>query len=325
MYHTTTDARVSQSRKESESEEMGLDLIISLPDDVFYNTLLCIEHPIGVAAIVCKSIAPLCSETRAFVNNDSSSLWEHILGGFYLNSGGTSSVSAYRARTQRRSSKRLRQTTAKDDVIHAHYVLRDQTEMALQEVADMAISKSPKPLSLARLRGVLTNYGPSLNINQRSAIGGTFLVDCCRARCIKESVILACVKELVEKYNASAEVPATEGSSYQKVTKKKHNTLPALVVAAARGMPTVTRYLLQASPTSVFTLGTSRFRLFMNPKKSISATLTPLQFAEKMKEAELENGATERQLPLLRQCIRILREGEELRSRTTLAAGKRQA
>jgi hypothetical protein len=288
---------------------MSLDLIVSLPDDVFYSILLFLEQPMGISAIVCKLITPLSSATRTFVNTDSS-LWENILGGYYLNGSGTSSVSAYRARTQRRSSKRLRRTTAKEDVIHAHYVLRDQTEMALQEVADMAISKSPKPLSLARLRGVLTNYGPILNNNQRSAIGGTFLVDCCRARCIKESVILACLKELVEKYGASVDVPATEGSSYQQVTKKKHYTLTALVVAAARGMPTVVKYLVQASPPSISTLGTSRFRLYTNPKKSISATLTPLKFAERMKEAELENGATEEQLSLLNLCIRILREAE---------------
>ena len=289
---------------------MSLDLILSLPDDVFYKILMFLaDRPTGVSRIVGQSIAPLCSSTREFVNFDSS-LWDNILGGYYLNGSGNSSVSAYRARTQRRSSKRLRRTTAKEDVIHAHCVLRDQTEMALQEVADMAISKSPKPLSLSRLRGILTNYGPILNINQRSAIGGTFLVDCCRARCIKESVILACVKELVEVYGASIDVPATEGSSYQSVTKKKHNTLPALVVAAARGMPSVVKFLVDKSPASVRVLGTSRFRLFTNPKKSISATLVPLQFAERMYAAELENGATDRQLPLLKHCIQILQKAE---------------
>lgn len=288
---------------------MSLDLIISLPDEVFYNVLLFVGHPMSITAVLCQTIAPICSETRTFVNNDAS-IWENILGGYYLDGSGKSSVNAYRARTQRRSSKRLRRTTAKEDVIHAHFNLRDQTEIALSEVADIAISKTPKPLSLARLRGILTNYGPILNINQRSAIGGTFLVDCCRARCVKESVILACVKELVEKYNASPTVPANEGSSYQRVTKKKHTTLPPLVVAAARGMPQVVKYLVQASPSSICIQGTSRFRLFMNPKKSISATLTPLEFAKRMKEAELENGAKERQLPLLNQCIKILTAAE---------------
>lgn len=297
---------------------MSLDLIISLPDDIFYDILLFVNKPLDIPALICHSISPLCSATRTFVSNNST-LWEKVLGAYYQNDRSSSKkksnktlsssslASAYRSRTQRRNSKRLRRTTAKEDVIHAHFVLRDQTEMALQEIADMAISKTPKPLSLARLRSVLTNYGPLLNINQRSAIGGTFLVDCCRARFIKESVILACVKELIEKYDALVNIPATEGSSYQNVTKKKHNTLPALVVVAARGMPSVVKYLLNADPPSIIIRGTSRFRLFTNPKKSISGThLTSLQFAERMKAAELENGATESQLPLLNQCIRIL-------------------
>jgi len=290
---------------------MSLDLI-RLPDDVFYNILLFLESPTNVSVTVCKLIAPLCSATRSYVGNDSS-LWEIVLGAFFINGSGPSSVSAYRARTQRRASKRLRRTTAKEDVIRTLFVLRDQTEMALQEVADMAISKTPKPLSLARLRGIINNYGPILNVNQRSAIGGTFIVDCCRARCIKESVILACVKELIEKYGASPNVPATEGASYRNVTKKKDNTLPALVVAAARGMPSVVKYLVESTTASITVKGTSRFRLFMNPKKSICGTMTPLEFAEKMKEAELENGATERQLPSLNQCIRILKVASEIR------------
>lgn len=280
--------------------------LLNLPDDVFYNILLFLEQPMYVSRVVCKQIAPLCLSSRILVGNDSS-LWETILGGYYLSGSQPSSVSAYRARTQRRSSKRLRRTTAREDVIHAQFVLRDSTEMALQEVADMAISKSPKPLTLARLRGILTNYGPILNINQRSAIGGTFLVDCCRARCIKESVILACVKELVEKYGASPNVPATEGAAYKHVTKRNHNTVTPLVVAASRGMPTIVKYLLQNTSVSISEKGTSRFRLFMNPKKSIFGTYTPLEFAEKMKHAEVESGATEQQLPSLNTCIKLLK------------------
>lgn len=222
--------------------------------------------------------------------------------------------------------------------------------MALQEVADLAISKTPHPLSLARLRSVLNTYGPNLNINQRSAIGGTFLVDVVRARCIKESVILSCVRELIEVYSASPYVPATEGAQYQKLKQIKRkvngkhnnftshrtagNLLPPLVVASARGMPSVVKYLLsyekqklgmtskqqKANATCTtaehstkmldLTLekmeGSSRFRLFTNPKKSICGTYTPLNFALKMKEAEIEQGARETELRSLNQCIRLL-------------------
>ena len=205
--------------------------------------------------------------------------------------------------------------------------------MALQELADLAISKTPHPLSLARLRGILNTYGPNLNINQRSAIGGTFLVDVVRARCVKESVILSCVKELIEVYHASPYVPATEGAQYQKLkqrcssnnkSKVVGNLLPPLVVASARGMPSIVKYLLSYENekrgnrkhemnNNVYEVisiqddeGSSRFRLFTNPKKSICGTHTPLKFALKMKEAELEQGASESDLRSLNQCIRLL-------------------
>jgi hypothetical protein len=282
--------------------------LFNLPEDIFYNILLYLEQPVYISRIIYQQIAPLCSAAKRIVEDDSP-LWEIILGGYYLDGTQPASINAYRARTQRRSSKRLRRTTAKQDVIHATFVLRDQTEMALQEVADMAIAKTPKPLSVARLRAIIHNYGPILNINQRSAIGGTFLVDCCRARCVKESVILACVKELIERFGASPNVPATEGSLHQQVNRKKqHNALPALVVAATRGMPSIVKYLIEHTSAHTNEKGYCRFRLFSNPKKSICGFYTPLEFAEKMREAELENGASDVQLRSLNQCIRLLKE-----------------
>ncbi len=198
-----------------------------------------------------------------------------------------------------------------------------KTEMALQEVADIAIFKTPHTLSLSRLRSILRTYGPNVKINQRSAIGGTFLVDCTRARYIKESVILSCVKELIEKYGASPYIPALEqgkrrttitnrdnGATSSSSSRISNNTLPPLVVAAARGMPSVVKYLLnfddkQGTLSSME--GTSRFRLFTNAKKSICGTFTALQFAQRMREAEIENGANiESDLKSLNRCIQLL-------------------
>ena len=230
--------------------------------------------------------------------------------------------------------------------------------MALQEVADLAISRSPHPLSLSKLRGILKTYGPNLHINQRSAIGGTFLVDILRARYVKEKAILSCVKELVENYNASLYTPATEGMSFQstrrrqkkqggvnhgEVTKRSssssdsntsssdtggninagtyNNTLPPLVVAAARGMPSIVKYMLSKSkdpPGShhnhngvrrmIEMRGSSGFRLFTNPKKSISGkSWTALQFAQNMKDAEMLHGAKDDgDLKTLNECILLL-------------------
>lgn len=119
------------------------NLIIGLPDDVTYNILTYIQTPYNIASVLCHLIAPLCNATKAYVDTNDG-LWEAVLGGYYhpattsntsnstaaatktKNLNHQSTILAYRARTQRRSSKRLRRTTAREDVIHAHFVLRDQ-------------------------------------------------------------------------------------------------------------------------------------------------------------------------------------------------------
>ena len=296
------------------------NLLTELPDDVMYKILLYLESPTRVIHQM-ATISAVSKHMNAFLTHeDNHELWEFILGGYYCTYNThehgkrpcSSSRLAFHSRTQRRDSKRLRRTSAKSDVIHAHFNLRDQTEMALQEVADMAISKIPKPLSLARLRATLNTYGPVVNIDQRSSIGGTFLVDVIKARCVKESVILACAKELIEQYGANPNVPATEGATYQHVLKRKKDiTLPPLVVAAARGMPSVVEYLLQKHVgANAHAKGTSRFRLYTNSKKSISGCYSPLDFAIKMKEAEMEHGALENQLTSLIECIHLLSNAE---------------
>ena len=114
----------------------GLRLITDLPDDVTYKMLRYIEAPNNIAFILCHSITPLCKAAKTYVESNDN-LWEAILSGYYVdndndkmvkqsNSKKGKSDSAFRARTQRRSSKRLRRTTAREDVIHAHFVLRDQ-------------------------------------------------------------------------------------------------------------------------------------------------------------------------------------------------------
>lgn len=290
--------------------------------------------------------------TCEYTGNDD--IWETVLGGYYLtntstntntnttntsttntnntnhtnnntnNTTNTNHTNNYRARTQRRSSKRLRRTTAKQDVIHAHFVLRDRTEMALQELADITTSKRPSPLKLSILRRIFKTYGPNLRIDQRSSIGSTFLMDVLRARYAKESVILSCVKELVEVHGASLVVPGIErGCSRNRGGNGGNgNILPPMVVAAARGMSTVVKYILSRTTTTTTddddrgrpqlkrvlleTAGTTRFRLYSNPKKSIFGTYTPLEFAQRMLEAELLHGAVESDVKSLNECIRLL-------------------
>ena len=84
-----------------------------------------------------------------------------------------------------------------------------------------------------------------------------------------------------------------------------------LVVVAARGMPTVVQYLL-GRPEGVRCMqdaGTSRFRLYTNPAKSVGGTYTPLEFARVVRDAELAHGATPIMLKSLDRCIRMLEIG----------------
>ena len=196
----------------------------------------------------------------------------------------------------------------------------------MEEIGELAVSKS-QPLSLARLRGVLKAHGPLLNINQHSTIGGTFLVNCCRARCVKESVIVSCLKELIEKYGALPNIPSHE-SSIGNSSRNKNNRLYPLTIAAARGMSKVVKYLIQdrimalgggnsCSSTCILMLeGSSRFRLHSNPKKSISGTYMPVDFAQVMKNAELEHGASKEEVKSLGCCIKMLKEKMNLIEKT---------
>ena len=282
-----------------------------LPDALLYNILTYVSVPTKIAVCVIHSLLPLCSTIKDYFDKEDA-LWELILGGYYYESDGTPNRTDYQSRRQRRDSKRLRRTTAKYDVAHAHLVLRDRTDMALQDVADLAISKSPPLLSVSRLRGILHTYGPHLNINQQQSTsttgGGTFLVDCCRARHVTERVILKCIEELIVRQGASPHVPAMEAAG----THGKVSVLPALVVASARGMPLVVQYLLDCpgSDESIHVKGTSRFRLFTKPRKSVNGTFTPLEFALQMKKAEMEYGATPQDLKSLNKCIDLLQQRE---------------
>lgn len=72
-----------------------------------------------------------------------------------------------------------------------------------------------------------------------------------------------------------------------------------------RAMPNVVKFLL-TSGASVEKEGTSRFRLFSNPSKSVSGTYIPLEFAKAMKNAEIENNIQPEHLTSLNKCIHIL-------------------
>ena len=95
-----------------------------------------------------------------------------------------------------RRSGRLRPSTHKEKYIHSYNLLMSRNESAVLQLQEHAHSNK-KPLSLSILKRLLKEYQP-IAINRRVRTGGTFLVEVVRARYVKESVILKCIKELVE-------------------------------------------------------------------------------------------------------------------------------
>ena len=180
--------------------------------------------------------------------------------------------------------------------------MKDNTEIAffyLSELAHNSAGGNGGKGALTRrdLVGILNEYGPYLRFNNPVSSGGTYLVEVCRARRVRESVILKCVEELVGHRGCLLNVHTAEA---------KNSQLTALCVAAVRGMPTVVRYLLRKGASKDIACS-GRFRLATNARKSVRCTnASPLEFARTMKQSELDHGAAIADLSNLDKCIQLL-------------------
>mmetsp|Transcript_35178 Transcript_35178/g.105053 ORF Transcript_35178/g.105053 Transcript_35178/m.105053 type:complete len:295 (-) Transcript_35178:1167-2051(-) len=282
-------------------------LFLNLPEVILYSVLTFVAPPTDRAAALCHRVAPLNSAHHRAVESRWDILWSAIrdneygcLHGQNSSSGGSSGTAP------RRASKRLRRTP-KDQVRDAHTLLLDNTKIAHFALSEMAHS-SRTSLTLARLRWMFREYGPVLRVNQRADIGGTFLIKCCRARYVEERAVLRCVRELVERHGALPDVASAVTVPGRSGGKGDYGLTP-LCVAAARGMPSLAKYLLKIGASPVVE-ATGRFRLFSNPGRSIFGTYTPLGFARAMKAKELENGASDSDLRSLNECIKALHKAE---------------
>lgn len=292
---------------------MALDLLLSVPDEVLYLMLEFIALPTSRAFVLCHIISLLNSECYQKLEHERP-VWFMMSKEYHQQQHHQHGVGTKKKRSAResepRKSKRLRRS-AKDMVREAHARLRERTETAHHLVAEMACSPN-EPLSLKRLRSTLNRHGPRLRYDQQARIGGTFLVECCRARHATEKVVLSCVRELVERRGASTDVSSrvrlratTESSS-----SSSSGGLTPLCIAAARGMSSVVRYLLRMGASPDLTASGS-FRLHSNPTKSVTGTYTPLRFAEVMRDAEEINAKLQNEevdLRSLNKCIRLLKK-----------------
>ena len=174
------------------------------------------------------------------------------------------------------------------------------------------------------LKKLLKEYEP-IAINRRVRTGGTFCVEVVRARYVSESVILKCMKLLIGEHGANPNVASAEiglaststilpiyerisAASGEVICSSSSNgrELYPLIIAAARGMSTVVKYLLSVGANPRLR-GSSRFRLYSNPRKTVKGVdLTAYQFARKMRDEEMENGIGMDDLKGLIKCMKML-------------------
>ena len=250
-----------------------------LPDVLLHQIIAFAAGPTYRASVVCHQLALLNHEANRLFLNEDSVIWDAIQTNDY-------GVQKHHSGAKRRASKRLKQTHLQR-VRDAHLMVRNNTEIAYYYMSETCVGTGKNKLSKSKLCSILGEYGPHLRINSRMSTGGTFLVEACRARHVRESIILRCVEELVERHDAQLNVTTFEPQSYG---------LTALCVAAARGMPTVVKYLLRAG-ASPSIRSTGRFRLYTNARKTVKCTsATPLEFAVRIRDAEIAEGVDENDL-----------------------------
>lgn len=292
--HHTSHHRRNAEAKAMVSSPKQTPALLELPEVLLYSIVSFVAGPTHRAHVVCHELAPLSRIAADALLEKNATLWEALLEGDY----GVKDDIQHTANT-RRALKRRRESPL-FRVRDAHLMVVANTDLAYYYLEEMTNSTT-KSLTQSRLYQLMEEYGPHLRVNDRTKTGGTFLVACCRARDCRESDILKCVKLLVEIYHADLDLFTLETAQ---------SSLTPLCVAAARGMSTIVKYLLLqgASPVA---RGTGRFRLHTNKRKSVKfIQATPLEFAETMKAAEVEEGASMRDVKDLDKCIRQLRQSQ---------------
>ena len=332
---TTIENPTCINNNNDQPEDIPHLFLWELPESLLFYIVSFVAPPTHRAAVLCHQIAPLCRaayhkileestssssslETEGVASQDesagfstSSLLWDAVLQEDYgvHEEEATQLQNTNHHRSKRRCSSRITQLQERPrrackrlrrSPVHrvrdAHLLIKDHTEIAFYYLTEMTNSSKQK-LSKTSLVRLLEEYGPHLRINMIVSSGGLYLVEVCRARHVKEQVILKCVKELIEERGALVNLATQESESSRQT---------ALCVAAVRAMPTVVQYLLQhgADPS---VLSSGRFRLHTQPKKTLHCrSVTPLAFAQAMHQAERDVGASEQDLRCLKKCIRLL-------------------
>ena len=326
-------------------------MISDLPDEIIHNIFTFVaDSPSFIGPCICYQLRPLSKKWKCDLDNQRNNLWalatRNLLRDYWPTTTTscrttTTQTNSYEAelisqeesrlsgkRPTRRRSARIQPATPLEKYKHAYNLLMSRTETALLELTEH-VHSSKKPLSLSILKKILKEFEP-IAINRRVRTGGTFLVEVCRSRHVQESVILECVKLLIEEHGANPNVPCAEigqslGSSTTLTlgkrsaassevtcyTSSQGKELYAIIIAAARGMEKVVGYLLSHKCIDISVKGSCRFKLFSNPRKSVKGVdLTALEFAMKMREEEIEYDIAREDLKGLNKVISLLQQRE---------------
>jgi hypothetical protein len=269
----------------------NVPVLWDFPDSILFYVVSFVAPPTHRAAVICHQLAPLCSScSRKLLDEQHSLLWDVVLKEDY----GVTDES--HSKSTRRSCKRLRRSSLQR-VMESHKLIKDNSEIAYFYLSEMVNSSSDK-LTKTKLIALLEEYGPHLRLNNQTSSGGLYLVEVCRARHVKEAVILKCARELVDVRGALVDMSTRESPVAH---------LTALCTAAARGMVSVVKYLLDEKAASKSIRSSGRFRLHSQPKKTLTCRdVTPLEFARAMLNAEREAGGDNAGLNDLKSCIRLL-------------------
>ena len=288
--------------------------IWNLPDVLIFRVVAFVAAPTNRATILCHSIAPLCKAAYEKIlpshedNMLDSLLWDIVMTEDYGNSTSQSNLVGRkrcnnRNLTQqleqhdRRECKRLRRSSI-HRIRDAHRLISDNTEIAYFYLSEMVnCTSNGNNLTKVRLVSLLHEYGPNLRFNRPVSSGGLYLVEICRAKNVKEAVILRCTQELVEHWGIQVDLRTSESNI---------SCQTALCVAAARGLHTVVKYLIDRGAT-LDIISSGRFALHTRPKKTIRCIhQSALEFAITMRDAERLEGATDASLTGLNKCIKLL-------------------
>lgn len=322
-------------------KEVGL---FEVPDEILHNVFTFIANsPCQLGPSVCWNLRHLSKQWRDSLDTERHDLWALATCDLSCDSYTLQKRDVANTKTNKKSKKRsiasagsfskrvktgddtstrrstrLRASTPKESYIHAYNLTLSRTETAIMQLSEYAHSLKDS-LTFAKLRNLVLVHGP-VAINQRVRTGGTFLVEVCRARHVHEGVILKCIKLLIDEYGASPNVPSAEFASAKAVviqgpgnatsktacsTSTIGSELYPLIIAAARGMPTVVKYLLE-SGADKSVRGSCKFKLFSSKKSIKGDNLTALEFAWKMLNEEKSNGLRTSDLKGLVKVVQLL-------------------